>query len=389
MDSNKKALKNAAIIVGDWHFNSLGLVRSLGETGVSCYFINMSNGGYGENSRYVEKYFRAITEEEVINSIVSIAEKLKQKPVLFPSSDLAALYIDRNRDRLKKCIYPGANGNIEKIMNKTYMCQEARAAGFNTPDGETVELNEKGRIIIEKFKLPYLIKPLLSVEGKKADIIVCRTPQDVDNAITFLYSDESIYSHVLIQEFVEGKENLMVDYSGCKVHGKKVFMFGQLEKIREYPIDRGSTSFSVIKKDITFIDPETVDRFLDRVGFEGVFDLDIKVVDGNPYFIEINFRNGASSYAFTKAGFNMPLIWYQAKLGLETEKVHIDEVYMMSERDDLNNVIDRNISLFKWLKDVARTDVMMIFNRKDPQPFITAYNRFVNMVLSKIGKKLR
>ena len=166
-------------------------------------------------------------------------------------------------------------------------------------------------------------------------------------------------------------------------------MFGQLEKIREYPIDRGSTSFSVIKKDITFIDPETVDRFLDRVGFEGVFDLDIKVVDGKPYFIEINFRNGASSYAFTKAGFNMPLIWYQAKLGLETEKVHIDEVYMMSERDDLNNVIDRNISLFKWLKDVARTDVMMIFNRKDPQPFITAYNRFVNMVLSKIGKKLR
>lgn len=390
MDSKEKNIKNAAIVVGDWHFNSLGLIRSLGEEGIPCYFINTSNGGYAENSKYTVKTIEASDEKSVVEAIVSVAKALNEPPLLFPSSDLSALYIDRNRAVLgKHCICPGANGDIERVMDKSVMCEAAKNAGFNIPNGATVELDENGRDFIKNFKLPFLIKPLLSVEGKKADIVVCRTGRDVETAIDFLYSPDSVYSHVLIQEFVEGEKNLMVDYSGCKVPGKKVFMFGQLEKIREYPADRGSTSFSIIKKDITFIDVDMVDRFLESIGFDGIFDLDIKVVDGVPYFIEINLRNGASSYAFTAGGFNMALAWYREKLGLDKPEVRFKNVYMMSERDDLNNVIDKNINIFKWLSDVRKTDVMMIYNRKDPYPFIQAYNPIVSKVLSVIGKKLR
>lgn len=390
MDSKEKNVNNAAIVVGDWHFNSLGLIRSLGEEGIPCYFINLSNGGYAEDSKYTIKTVRASEEKPVVEAIISIAETLSEPPLLFPSSDLSALYIDRNRAVLDNhCICPGANGDIERIMDKSVMCEAAKNAGFNIPDGATVELDENGKGFIKNFKLPFLIKPLLSVEGKKADIVVCRTGDDIEKAIDFLYSPDSVYSHVLIQEFVEGEKNLMVDYSGCKVPGKKAIMFGQLEKIREYPADRGSTSFSVIKKDITYIDVDTVDRFLESIGFDGIFDLDIKVVDGVPYFIEINLRNGASSYAFTAGGFNMAVAWYRAKLGLDEPKVCFEDVYMMSERDDLNNVIDKNISIFKWLSDVRKTDVMMIFNRKDPAPFTAAYNSTVSKVLSVIGRKLR
>lgn len=390
MDSKEKTLKNPAIIIGDWHFNSLGLIRSLGEQGIPCYFINMSNGGYGEDSKYTIKTIRAFDEKAVIEAICSVAGTQSLPSLLFPSSDLAALYIDRNRSLLEKnCICPGTKGNIEHIMDKSVMCEAAKKAGFNIPNGKTVELDEKGKEFIKKYSLPFLIKPLLSVEGKKADIVVCRTNEDVEKALQFFYSDESIYSHVLVQDFVEGKNNLMIDYSGCKIPGKRLFMFGQLEKIREYPANRGSTSFSIIKNEITYIDFETVDRFLDSIDFDGIFDLDIKLVDGVPYFIEINLRNGASSYAFTAGGFNMALVWYNAKLGIEIPTVHFKNVYMMSERDDLNNVIDKNISIFKWLSDVRKTNVMMIFNRRDPQPFIRAYNSIVNKVLSIIGKKLR
>lgn len=390
MDNQEKNMNTAAIIVGDWHFNSLGLARSLGEENIPCYFINMSQGGYAENSKYVKKTIRVFEEKAVIEAILDIANESEGVSLLFPSSDLAALYVDKNRERLKdKCICPGANGHIEKIMDKAVMCQAAKRAGFNVPTGEVIELDEDGKALVKAFKKPCLIKPLLSVEGKKADITVCRSEMDIEQALDFLYSKESEYKRIFIQEFVEGSNNLMVEYSGCKIPGQKSFMFGQLEKIREYPMNRGSTSFSVIKKNISYIDKRVVDDFLDNLGFDGIFDIEIKVVDGVPYFIEVNLRNGAPSYAFTKGGFNMALVWYYAKLGMDVPTIDFNEVYMMSERDDLNNVIDRNISIFKWLKDVSRTDVMMIFNRNDSQPFITAYNSIVNKVLSIIGRKLR
>lgn len=152
MDSKEKTLKNAAIIIGDWHFNSLGLIRSLGEQGIPCYFINMSNGGYGEDSKYTIKTIRAFDEKAVIDAICSIADTQSLPSLLFPSSDLAALYIDRNRALLEEnCICPGAKGNIEHIMDKSVMCEAAKNAGFNIPKGKTVELDERKRIYKKLF----------------------------------------------------------------------------------------------------------------------------------------------------------------------------------------------------------------------------------------------
>ena len=385
MDNKEKNIKYFAAVVGDWHFNSLGLVRSLGESGIDVIFINLSEGGYADSSKYTKKCYHVSKKEDIIKYLFEAAEDEKGIAVIFPASDEAALIIDENRSILEsKCICPGFNGNISEFMDKERMGLLAAETGFNVPSSLKAEIKEGFEKALSKFPLPFIIKPIKSVEGSKSDIMICRNSEQLKDAVKLLSSDESSYSEILVQQFVEGNKNLMVEYCGCKTPGRKVEIFGQLEKIREYPVNRGSTTYAVIKEEITYLNIEMFDRFLDMTGFSGLFDLELKIVDDVPYFLEINYRNGAPSYGFTKAGFNIPFTWYCQQTGTEKAENTVNETYLMSERDDLNNVKDKNISLFRWIKDIRKTDTMMIFNKKDHEPFSKSYNPVICKIFSLI-----
>lgn len=388
MDNKEKNINYFAAVIGDWHFNSLGIVRSLGEAGVEVIFINLSEGGYSESSKYVKSFFNASNSNEVIKLIVEATEKFNKKAVLFPAGDEAALIIDEHRSTLEDCcICPGFKGDIADYMNKDNMCSLASESGFSVPQSLNLRLDGEFKENLRAFPLPLIIKPLKSVDGSKADIMVCQNKEQLEVAVKTLSEDDSVYNEVLVQQFVDGKNNLMVEYCGCKTPGRKVSIWGQLEKIREYPVNRGSTTYAVIKEEITYINTDTLDSFLEKSGFSGIFDLELKVVDGTPYFLEINYRNGAPSYGFTKAGFNIPLTWFCQQTGITEPHNSIKELYLMSERDDLNNVKDKNISVFKWLKDIKNTDTMMIYNPLDPAPFKNAYNSLICKLFSLLQKK--
>lgn len=389
MDSAEKTLiENYAVVIGDWHFNSLGLIRSLGEEGVPVIYINLSEGGYGESSRYTFKtYHSGEKEKEIVDALLTVIKENKGKSVIFTACDAAAFALDNHYEELKdKCFLPGLKGKAEEYMNKENMCKAAKDAGFIVPETATVDFDESFKEKVKNFGFPCILKPVLSVEGSKSDIQICTNAEDLEKVYNFLSESEENYSRILIQEFIDGKKKQMMEYGGCKVAGKPVQVYGQLEKTREYPIDKGSTSYAVVKREITHFEKEVLDRMLENVGYEGLFDLEILLVDDVPYFIEINFRNGAIAYAFTKAGFNIPYVWYNAVFGKDSREPEIKETVLMCERDDLNHVIDKNISLFKWFGDVRKTDVFMIYNKEDPQPFINAYNKAVNTAFSIISK---
>lgn len=389
MDRAEKTLiENYAVVIGDWHFNSLGLIRSLGEEGIPVIYINLSEGGYGESSRYTFKtYHSGEEEQEIVDALMTVIEENKGKPVIFTACDAAAFALDNHYEELKdKCFLPGLKGKASEYMNKENMCKAAKEAGFIVPETDTFFLDDNFKENIKDFGFPCILKPVLSVEGKKSDIQICHDEYDLDRAYDLFCESEENYSRILVQQFIDGQKKQMMEYGGCKVAGKQVQVFGQLEKLREYPTNKGSTSYAVVKKEITHFEKNVLDKMLEVVGYEGLFDLEILLVDGVPYFIEINFRNGAIAYAFTKAGFNIPFVWYNGILGKDVGDCKIKETVLMCERDDLNHVMDKNISIMKWLSDVRKTDVFMIYNKRDSQPFINAYNWIVNRAFSIISK---
>ncbi len=389
MDNTEKTLiENYAVVIGDWHFNSLGMIRSLGEKNIPVIYINLSDGGYGESSKYTYKtYHSGEKEHDIVETLLKVLEENRGKPVIFTACDKAAIALDRRYDDLKdKCFLPNLKGKAAEYMNKENMCKAAKNAGFIVPKTATIDFDESFKEKVRSFGFPCILKPVLSVEGSKSDIQICNNAEDLEKVYDFLSESEENYSRILIQKFIDGKKKQMMEYGGCKVVDEPVQVYGQLEKIREYPVDKGSTSYAVVKKEITHFEKCVLDKMLEAVGYEGLFDLEILLVDDIPYFIEINFRNGAIAYAFTKAGFNIPYIWYSSVLGKDFSEPEIKETVLMCERDDLNHVTDKNIGIMKWLNDVRKTDVFMVYNKEDPQPFINAYNKVVNTAFSIISK---
>lgn len=390
MDSCKKNMSNYAVVVGDAHFNSLGIIRSLGEKGIGSVFVNIDSDGSAEYSRYTLETIHVGSTDEIADAVKNVILSRGGRPALFPSSDAAVIALDSDYESLSKLAFcPGLDGKAEFYMDKAEMCRVAEECGFTVPKTCAMDITSENKALLAAFDLPFIIKPLKSVDGQKTDITICKTREDAVKAADVFFGENSGYRNILVQQFVHGESNLMVEYCGCKTKGKKVRCYAQLEKLREYPVDRGSTSYAIIKDAITYIDVEKFDSMLERFGFEGLFDLELKVVDGIPYFMEINFRNGAPSYGFTAAGFNIPFTWYSDCLGNETE-INVHTVKIMNEPGDLRHVAEKNVSVLGWVADFCDSDVLMIYNRKDKAPFASAYGKIVTTGVSvlRIAKKI-
>lgn len=372
-----------AIVIGGAHFNSLGVVRSLGESGIKSVFINMDEWGFAESSKYTFDTFHINKASEIIPTVTSIIKKYGGKPAIYPTGDDSANEIDVNYDFLKEIAFcPNCEGNLDYYIKKDVMCKIAKESGFIVPETKLLVVDEKFKSELELLPVPFILKPVNNFCGSKGDISICKNKSEIEDIV----KNFSSYKTVLVQEYVEGKENLAVGYCGCKTHGCKAEVYGQLEKIREYPVDRGSTSYAVIKDKIDFLDIDALDRFLNATKFSGIFDLDLKIVDGVPYFIEINFRNGANTYAFVKSGFRIHKVWYDQQSGVEIQPSDIKETKLICEGLDLSHVFDGNINFTTWLKNYLTADAHMIVNKKDMKPFFYQYKLLKPFFEAKFSK---
>ena len=76
------------------------------------------------------------------------------------------------------------------------------------------------------------------------------------------------------------------------------------------------------------------------------------------WLIEINFRNGAPGYALTNVGVNLPYLWYLGAGGLSIDnaKKEIDkDFYLMMELRDIRHVLNGDVKIITWIKDLIRT----------------------------------
>lgn len=371
-----------AIVIGNSHFNPLGIVRGLGEAGIKVVYINTTDWGFAESSKYVIKTIHTKSDEQIVKAITDIVNEFGGKPPVYPSCDYSALVLDKNYNTLKDIIHcPGCSGKLTDFIKKDIMCKAAAEAGFRLPETKTVPIDSNFRNELESFPLPFILKPVNNFCGSKNDIFICTDKSQIDEIV----ENFKCYKTIMIQTYLHGKENLMVEYCGCKTPGKKVQVFGQLEKIREYPVDRGSTSYAIIKEELTYVSADTIDKLLELSHFSGIFDLELKVVDGVPYFIEVNYRNGAPAYAFTKGGFNIPAVWYAEQTGTEYKTIGIRETKLICEGIDLSHVFDKNISIFTWLKNYLTADAHMIINKNDWKPFLNQYKLLTPYLSSKIN----
>lgn len=371
----EKKLQNKVIVIGGNHHNGLGVIRSLGERGAKVYLIvNTTSKSFISKSKYIINSWGIEEEEGILEILLKEFNNEQFKPIIIPTADFAANLIDKNFNKLKeKYILPNAEekeGQIACLMNKSIMNKIASDSGLKVPKYWSVNLDGEADILPKDMMYPCIVKPLLSVEGKRQDIVICHHKKELISKLKYMSKD---YKRVLIQQYIEKKGELGI--LGCVTQrGKEIIAPGIIKKYREYPLNSGSSSYaSVYNNPEDYLEQKPIYNFLKNLRYTGIFDMEFLYDKKDIYFIEINFRNGGNGYSLTKAGINIIYLWCleAAEIDITSESRVISEKtnFMMDTRD-FRHVINGDLSIGKWIRDLLNTKAFLVFNFKDMKPFI-------------------
>jgi D-aspartate ligase len=350
------------------HYNTLGLVRSLGEKGMNPIYIGIKGKAkLAGSSRYVAKTHYVDTQEEGYNLLLSEYGNEEQKPYVLCIDDKTVSYMDDRYDELKdKFIFfnAGAPGRVNEYMDKLNILQMAEKHGLKTLRAYRCNRSE----IPAEIKYPVITKSSSpTIGGWKSDVHVCNSPEELAKAYEQIDAPT-----VLVQEYIEKKNEYCIE--GFSVNNGKDSFFS-IASTYNYLLPNYYSPYMTVRN----MDNEYVRKALSEVladiGFEGIFEIEFLIdQDDTLYFGEINFRNSTWSYASTVAGMNLPYLWVR---GMEEGKVpadaykKIEEPFTgMVEPIDYGKRVDTGkIDVAEWLGDFKDAKCLYYYNEDDREPF--------------------
>lgn len=369
-------------VIGACHHNTLGVVRSLGYMGIkpNVIIVRHNNDPYIAYSKYIHEKWIVDNNEKVIQLLKDKAKEYDVSPVIIVCSDSLSSMIDENAKELGTFYHiPGANGKLTPIMNKSTMSELAEKLGFIVPHFMTTTSDAE----ILDLPMPWIIKPLVSKNGKKTDIQRIYTKKDWEE-----YKRAGHTHDIQVQQLIEKDYEYQLIGVSLK-GGEEVIIPGVSIILR--PAENTNTGFLYYKPlDNCYSEVMHLCKiFLKEVGYSGLFSMEfLKGTDGKDYFMETNFRNDGNAICVTAAGVNLPYIWYLANIGQNYHKylVNVKAVYVMPEMSDLSYIKHGKLSVTRWIRDIFRTDCFMEFSIKDPKPFFHLIGQKIKSFFQKNGE---
>lgn len=382
------AEKPRVLVAGRNYSSNLCMAKSLGEAGYEVEVLRifqtkpkakdlmkiLKPDAY---SKYVKAYHRCVSHRKSRN----IVTKLKQisdenyKMLLIPADDLVANIADEYLDELKHYyLLPniGCKADaINQLMSKDIQKQLAKAAGLTVVNSCVIKTSRGRFDIPDTVHYPCFIKPNISKNSSKSRMRVCETEDELRATLTEFSAKKDI--EMLVEDYIEiSKEYALLGLStkecvvapgffvteqGGNKERRGVALVGRMLSCAEYQ---------------PLIDDLV--RFVEALKFEGLFDVDlIEDVNGTMYFTELNLRYGASGYALTKCGVNLPAMFadymfYGKQVPAdcsieETGKTFISEKIMLDE------YIGGFLSKEEADKTMELVDLHFIKDENDMRPY--------------------
>lgn len=364
---------NTVIVIGANHYNTLGLLRSLGEAEYRPILILIDidpDESFVAHCKYISKLIRT-TEDALPDLLINMT--WENKPILFPAGDNIAKIIDNNYDLLSLKYYcpniKKTSGALYKAMNKESMRIAAKNVGLNTPDSWIVHSDENIPFDIE---YPCIIKPIDSTVGHKSTDII-KNEHELKQALNKMFIETK---DIQIQHYVKKEKEII--YLGWS-HKGKVCIPCFMEKIRDYPVGFGCTGLGRYSPEVNkYLEVSKLIELVQYYEYSGLFSIEFIIANEEVYFLEINFRNDGNGYFPGFGGCNLAVGYIRAVLRDDFSmclKV-IDRTYqMMREFTDLRYCANTHYPVFKWIKDIISTDVFQYWNLKDLSPFFFILKR--------------
>lgn len=375
--------KRKVIIIGNDHINTLGVIRSLGKKGIQSYLFIIKEKELQTiiRSKYIKKYWICNDEYEAVSKILYFFKDDKSQPIIIPTSDAAVASVDGLRKILNSkfsipSVKYGKIDTIEYFMNKHNQNVICNKFGIATAKSQILKAPFKQKIDIS---FPVIVKPVTSTDGEKGDIRIFNNNEELKNGICIFNAKR--YNRILVQELI--KYDNEYDLSGFAYNGNVVFS-GIIQKQRMWPAKKGSMTFGKIYIDNNpYINKETakIKKMFKSMNYTGIFDIDLFETKDKVVLNEINFRNGALGYGY---GNNAPIYnYYLSFVKNKISKETLDDKtwYIIDDLSDLRNVFDKNITLFDYLRDRKKANILLYRDKKDK---LSTFVLIVFKILNKI-----
>lgn len=371
----------SVIVIGSLHHNTLGVIRSLGESGISNQNVdilivakNHDLNNLITSSKYVNpKRVDFVDEYDQIESWL-LKKVAEPNAVVICCSDGAAEAVIRSEDSLKaKYKIPSTLIPISELTMKSTQGSIAQRCGLNVPFSKDFLVNQE----INWSHFPCIIKPYKSATGAgKNDVRILSSQEDLIRSLPSLGADK-----IQIQQYID--KEMEFQLIGCSLDaGEKIIIPGFTKLIRQPKnTNTGYLLYSPI--DQLDYDREAVEKFIRTIGYSGLFSVEfIRGKDGKDYFLEINMRNDGNAYCVESAGVNLPYIWvYYQTYGKmpDVPTTFTNPVYFIPDLNDLKLAF-KQIGPFKWLKQFREAQSHSIYNKQDMGPFKFEIKRQVKRV---------
>ena len=384
--------KHKFIVLCYEHYTPLGIIRSLGESGISPIAIIVKNrtNKIASKSKYLQKIYFVENAEQQYTLLLEKFGMEMDKPFVYPCDDTITAICDQHYEELKDKFYisnAAGNGRITFYQNKNNINQLARKYGLNV--AKTWE-TKKG-IVPDDIVYPVITKTIASTSGAwKEDYYVCDSEEELLEAYSKIKGTD-----LLLQQYVNKKTEIALD-GVCVNNGKQYITIASRYT---YALPDNYSAEMIISNynDIpNFLETKkALDRMFEEIGYDGIFEVEFMVgTDEKLWFLEINFRSSTWNYAATKLGMNLPILWADAQiygaLPDNAEKEVPNGYKAMAELPDFGwRVLKKRISLRDWIHEIKTCDCLYFYNKQDMRPFICAvFWKIENKISKVINKKI-
>ena len=115
-----------------------------------------------------------------------------------------------------------------------------------------------------------------------------------------------------------------------------------------------------------------IEEFIKESNYHGPFSIELlHAIDGNNYFMEMNFRNDGLAYVATCAGANLHALYLNSSYSIDWNKFR--PTYMMNYSIDFLYVKKKKITFWRWINDCLKTRCFINLCFSDLAPLIAYY----------------
>jgi predicted ATP-grasp superfamily ATP-dependent carboligase len=371
------------VVIGGDHYNTYGIVRSLGEEGINSDVLILgckSKDSFVMRSKYMANGHGCETHDEAIAYLKKGIENGGEGIIICCSDEAEELVLAHYDVLSKSYILPVCEDYKEttRLMNKDAITELAKQYGICVP--ETWQVRD--RHIPKSINYPCITKPITSTGGHKSDIVVCRNERELKAVV----EDESRCADYVVQEYIEFEKEVSI--LGVVLANGEVRLSGCIDKLRTCMI--GTTSFGMmVDNGLLGNNVPKLEAMMKSTGYRGLFSAEFLMKENKFYFLEVNFRNDGNTYVATASGQNLPLQYVQSVMGEEIKNDNSSyPCYFMLDVEDVLALRRNRVTLGQWRKDFRQVNACLVYNKLDRKAFNKKLKNVIKSTFRRAWRKL-